>query len=190
MSSRHHALHVRLRARLGWRLPGVRCTDARHDLAGGTVSAGDQAVKGKCSVSFPLEGRTVVGATMDEAPLGGLTCAGAHMWEWYASLPVDRADTWCERHTVLKCCLCAARLHVRCNATRDRKCRPCAERHRKDIARVGRSGVRDRPDGFFFVTLTADGADRFPWDTDVCGHDASGNECGGDLGCVVDRLDA
>jgi hypothetical protein len=35
------------------------------------------------------------------------------------------------------------------------------------------------------LTITAPGADRLPWDTGHCGHDESGRECSGRVGCRV-----
>ena len=86
----------------------------------------------------------------------------------------------------MRCRCCGAFLHVRCNSARASKCGPCAERKRKDVARIGRSGAADSPTGLFFVTLTAPGADVLPWDRDRCTHE-EGVACSGALlGCVVE----
>ncbi len=55
------------------------------------------------------------------------------------------------------------------------------------VARVMRSGfTTDRPEGFFFVTLTAPGVEHgLIWDQ-ACGH--TDGECSGELGCKVERL--
>ncbi len=54
-----------------------------------------------------------------------------------------------------------------------------------------RSGFNgDRPEGFFFVTLTGLGADVLPWDTSLCGHSSDGGECSGDQGCKSERYSA
>lgn len=75
---------------------------------------------------------------------------------------------------------------IRCKSSRSSKCPTCAERKRRDIATVGRSGWIDNPrDRGYFVTLTAPGAKVLPWDTSKCGHGPG--ECSGSLGCVVDE---
>jgi hypothetical protein len=74
-------------------------------------------------------------------------------------------------------------VNVRCNAKRASKCATCAARHRRNVARVGRSGWLDRPtDRGYFVTLTAPGEDVLPWDTAQCVHDDDVS-CSGSLGC-------
>jgi hypothetical protein len=173
-----------------------------------------QRVKQKCSVPFVLEARRVGAPTMETAtPRGGLPAAGgaggvgvnvgcAHDWLFFRSVPLSRRAVpprltsckpfapslgGCEAPVMLRCVKCERVEMVRCRATRDDRCGPCAERHRKDIARVFRSGVNsDRPSGFFFVTLTAPGADVLPWDTSRCGHLAG--ECSGSDGCKGERL--
>ena len=143
---------------------------------------------------------------MDQAPSGGgLAEHCAHDWAYWKStprmvaspsprmLPADRSGGelgGCEAPTVLRCVLCETTMQVRCRATRDDRCGPCSERHRKDIARVMRSGFNgDRPSGFFFVTLTGPGVDQLPWDTSICGHLSDGSECSGSDGCKSDRFD-
>lgn len=155
---------------------------------------GGQAVKGLVAEALPglskesLEGREVDGAIIDLVPrLGGLACDGAHSYEFWKCLGRREGDTGCEAPNMLRCVLCSSTLQVRCKATRDDRCLPCAERHRKDIARVMRSGFTDdRSEGFFFVTLTGPGKAELPWDLSVCGH-ADDSECAGPLGCRVDR---
>lgn len=117
---------------------------------------------------------------------------GVCSWEFRRSRPPRKSDNLggCERPSELGCVFCPRVMVKRCGATRDDRCGPCAERHRRDVARVGRSGFNgDRPSGFFFVTLTAPGCDVLRWDVDRCGHAADGSECSGDLGCTVDRID-
>lgn len=99
---------------------------------------------------------------------------------------VKRAD--CARPKLMRCVWCKREQNARCGATRATRCEPCSTSHRKDVAHIGRSGASDSPTGFFFVTLTAPGIDRLPWDTDVCGHEAG--ECSGELGCVVRQWEA
>lgn len=73
--------------------------------------------------------------------------------------------------------------YVRCRSTRASVCSTCAARHRKNVARVGRSGWIDRPgDRGYFVTLTAPGSDVLPWDKSQCVH-GDEIECSGALGC-------
>lgn len=77
----------------------------------------------------------------------------------------------------------------RCEATRRSRCEFCAELHRGDVARIGRSGWVDRPtDRGYLLTLTAPGADVLGWDREFCGH--SEGECSGKLGCRVSPVDA
>lgn len=93
----------------------------------------------------------------------------------------------CWQRKVLACILCDATVKVRCRATRDDVCAPCAERHRKDIARVIRSGMsRDRPEGFFFATFTGPGVERLRWDTSKCTHGPE-LRCSGSIGCKSER---
>lgn len=73
--------------------------------------------------------------------------------------------------------------YVRCRSTRLSRCSTCATKHRRNVARVGRSGWADRPsDRGYFVTLTAPGEDLLPWDKSQCLH---GDEtpCSGAIGC-------
>ncbi len=109
-----------------------------------------------------------------------------HAWRYGRTSRVPLDD--CTRPTVLHCQQCEAALRVKCRATREDKCQGCGKRHRRNVARVFRSGFSpDRPDGFFFVTLTAGGeADGLEWDRDRCGH--SPGECSGDKGCVVEAV--
>ena len=56
-------------------------------------------------------------------------------------------------------------------------------RHRRNVARVGRSGWLDRPtDRGYFVTLTAPGEDILPWDSSQCRHGYE-TPCSGSIGC-------
>lgn len=45
----------------------------------------------------------------------------------------------------------------------------------------------DRPDGYFFITLTAPGEDKLPWDKGFCNHLPS-MKCSGAIGCKVDEV--
>lgn len=107
-----------------------------------------------------------------------------HVWRFVPGGRGRRGD--CEAPTLRQCRVCAEFLSMRCEASRPSKCGPCAERKRRDVARIGRSGAQDSPTGLFFVTLTAPGADVLPWDVSACSH-APGVACSGALGCVVDR---
>lgn len=115
-------------------------------------------------------------------------CDGGHDWAYMGAV-YGSVRTGCEHPSVLRCNRCLLPMRTRCNATRDRKCQPCAERHRKDISRVGRTGAKDRPDGVHFVTLTAPGRHLLPWDERQCKH-AEGATCSGSLGCRVGTVDA
>ena len=134
-----------------------------------------------------LDGRGRHARTMGVAP----TLAGGapHAHEFvYRGKADDPGSDWCERPNVLRC-RCGEVKTARCGATRDDRCRPCAEVHRRDIAAVVRSGAAgDRPEGFFFVTLTGPGADVLPWDREACGHRPG--ECSGEIGCKVERVAA
>jgi len=117
---------------------------------------------------------------------GGLTTMWCeHVWTFDRVSTVRLGD--CTSPLVLICALCESVLRVRCNATREEKCKACGLRHRRLVARVLRSGFNgDRPDGFFFVTLTAPGVDGgLVWDQS-CGH--LEGECSGEKGCKVERL--
>lgn len=80
---------------------------------------------------------------------------------------------------------------LRCKARRSSVCRGCGARHRRDVARVARSGwlELDRVVRAFFVTFTAPGIDVLPWDDQVCTH-RPGVRCSGKIGCRarVDEL--
>jgi hypothetical protein len=72
---------------------------------------------------------------------------------------------------------------VRCKQRRSSRCAGCGERHRRDVARVGRSGWAGWEDvQAFFVTFTAPGQAVLPWDRRYCKHDGSVH-CSGTLGC-------
>ena len=109
-----------------------------------------------------------------------------HSWRYENVSKVSLGD--CSRPTLLRCAYCESVLRVRCRATREDRCAGCAARHRRNVARVFRSGfAQDRPAGFFFVTLTAGGeSDGLEWDREQCGH--SPGECSGDKGCVVELV--
>lgn len=92
----------------------------------------------------------------------------------------------CSAPLLLECMYCQTAIRTRCKATREEKCAGCGLRHRKMVARVMRSGFPDRPEGFFFVTLTAPGVEGgLVWDQS-CGH--VDGECSGEKGCKVERL--
>jgi hypothetical protein len=72
---------------------------------------------------------------------------------------------------------------VRCKQRRSSRCAGCGERHRGDVARVGRSGWLGWENVLaFFVTFTAPGVDVLPWDTRQCSH-RPGVRCSGKIGC-------
>lgn len=110
----------------------------------------------------------------------------SHAWRFDRVSRVPLND--CEQPTVLVCDACQSALRVRCKATREDRCTGCGRRHRRNVARVFRSGFRpDRPDGFFFITLTAPGeADGLVWDRTMCGHQEG--ECSGEKGCKVEAV--
>lgn len=91
----------------------------------------------------------------------------------------------CERPKWLACVLCGEVMQVRCKSARASRCMPCSERHRRAVATVMREGAASKAIGsLFFVTLTAPGADRLPWDRSKCSH-AAAVTCSGELGCRV-----
>jgi hypothetical protein len=156
------------------------------------MSLPTQAVKEKCSVPFVLEGRKLpsLHTVNSPSPGGGLPacCSAGHAWEYCGSVS-GSVQEGCEHPSVLRCVRCLLSIRSRCGATRDRKCEPCAERHRLDISRVIRTGALDRPEGVFFLTLTAPGQALLPWDRSVCTH-VAGLPCSGPLGCRVERIAA
>lgn len=108
------------------------------------------------------------------------------MTDWRFSRYSDPVPGFCSRPAVMVNVHDSTQWHLaRCGSARPSRCEPCAEIKRADIAAVGRSGwtdsVRDRG---YFTTLTAPGADRLPWDLDVCRHSA-GVPCSGKIGCRV-----
>ena len=109
-----------------------------------------------------------------------------HSWQYVGTSKLPLGD--CERPTMLRCTNCESTMRVRCRATREDKCAACGRRHRRNVARVFRSGFGpDRPEGFFFVTLTAGGeAEGLTWDREACGH--SPGECSGEKGCTVEAI--
>lgn len=113
-------------------------------------------------------------------------CLDGHDWAYMGAV-YGSVRTGCEHPSVLRCNRCLLSMRSRCGATRDHRCEPCAERHRKDISRVGRTGAMDRSDGVFFVTLTAPGRHLLPWDHNRCTH-AEGTTCSGALGCRVQAV--
>lgn len=134
-----------------------------------------------------LDGREELVSTMGFAPSPAEGASHEHEYSYRGRADAP-GDVWCEHPSVLRC-RCGDVKLARCAATRDDSCRPCAEVHRRDIAAVLRSGAAgDRPEGFFFVTITAPGADVLPWDRSMCGHGVG--ECSGPLGCRVGRVDA
>lgn len=155
----------------------------------GSVHIGFAYDTGDCSPA--LDAAEGDGAHHGNGSLAG-TAGGPtkHRCVWkFRGVAGPSAVLKCDHPLVLKCTLCPRSQEVRCKATRDDRCVPCSERHRKDIARVMRSGVScDRPSGFFFVTLTGPGVDQLPWDTARCGHRSDGSECSGELGCKSARM--
>lgn len=109
-----------------------------------------------------------------------------HVWRYQRSSTAPLPN--CSRPTVLHCDNCDSAIRVPCKSTREDRCAQCGARHRRNVARVFRSGfTQDRPEGFFFVTLTAGGeSDGLMWDRARCGH--SPGECSGDKGCRVERV--
>ena len=137
-----------------------------------------------------VDGRMVVGsnhgARASGACGGGPTGGVAHSWRYDGE--AGALHPRCDRPTRLKC-ECGAVTVARCGATRESKCQPCAHSHRLRLREVIMSGVRGREVGsYFFVTITAPGADRLPWDPESCQHGPE-VECSGNRGCRVDRFD-
>jgi hypothetical protein len=96
---------------------------------------------------------------------------------------------YCSHPKLLVCERCNGEKVIPCGATREDRCGECALRQKRRLKLIVGSGFVDRPNGFFFVTATAPGADRLPWDTSKCNHD-SALTCGGKMGCQVERLPA
>lgn len=93
----------------------------------------------------------------------------------YCSMPGLMVNVWTGEHYL-----------ARCGSARPSRCEWCAERHRGDVAAVGRSGWADRmADRGYWVTLTAPGVGVLPWDRARCTHSA-GVDCSGSIGCVVE----
>lgn len=117
---------------------------------------------------------------VEEALPGGW---GGPSWDRVAGCVPGLID--CHRPQVIGCEYCGCRMQMPCGATTDDKCLPCARLHRFDVSRLVRSGFSaDRPEGFFFITLTAPGADVLPFDLRRC-ELPPGHVCSGDLGCKV-----
>lgn len=138
----------------------------------------------------PLTGRGATRPPSDKprrlgapGPMEPMWCD--HTWRFHrvSRVPLGK----CLRPTVLACVMCEKTMKVRCDATREDRCEDCGRRHRRRVARVMRSGFNgDRPEGFFFATLTAPGVGGgMLWDPS-CGHGEG--ECSGELGCKVDPL--
>lgn len=165
---------------------GGRSTEPR--IAAVAV-AGCEGAAGSSRSGGDVEGPGSHGAILDQSPSGGgLTCRPGlarrigktgrtgesglwgplHVCDWsYRSLrarPEDVVRLNCTKPTVLGCDLCEALLPVRCKATRDDKCAPCAERHRWDIARTMRSGfTEERLQAALIVVLAGTREERREW---------------------------
>jgi hypothetical protein len=118
---------------------------------------------GRGDAAPTLTHRSATGHTLDQAPpLGGL---GGHacVWEHKGTVaPIDGLD--CQCPGLLRCALCARTVTIRCRATRESKCAPCAERHRWDVARVVRSGVtEERLQACLAVVMLGTRAERRQW---------------------------
>ena len=112
----------------------------------------------------------------------------AHKFAYRRALPYRKDDLICEQPHESVCKECEQLIESRCNATKTDRCKPCANRHRKNVYRIICSGARiDRPEGFFLVTITAPGIDVLPWDKAVCNHLPS-IECSGKIGCKADEF--
>lgn len=125
----------------------------------------------------------------DCPPDGGGGATGcAHVWEYGGASPLPHPR--CDHPQRIVCSLCSAQRGKRCRATRESRCAPCAHSHRLLLKQVIVSGaVEARQVGqFFFVTITAPGADVLPWDAGACSH-APEVPCSGKLGCKVDGFD-
>jgi hypothetical protein len=95
----------------------------------------------------------------------------------------------CDHPKLLVCSRCDGQSVIPCGATREDRCAGCALRQKRRLKVVVGSGFTDRPNGFFFVTATAPGADRLSWDKAKCNHDSK-LKCSGPMGCRVERLPA
>lgn len=122
----------------------------------------------------------------------GCIC-GESVWsiDWAMTRDDDRPLDDCTNPRWMRCQLCAGLVRSRCGATREDRCQGCGIRHNRRLKRVLRSGFAgDRPEGFFFGTLTAPGVDGgMAWDEAECNHSEK-LRCSGKLGCKADRAAA
>ena len=164
-------------------------------VAGCDVGSGSSRLRG--DVDGPGSYRAII---LKGLPGGGPTerCAdGGHAWAPGSMYNGEQSKSDCERPKVLWCVLCHYRIQGKCGSSREDVCGPCSKRHRKDVARIGRSGAgRDRPEGIFFGTVTAPGvAAGLGWDKKRCSHDPALRCDGkpvaeGGLGCKTWRVAA
>lgn len=142
--------------------------EAMRAAARGRLAAHRATAAGRVTAKRPASG-------------GGLCGCGVRL----RVVPAKRGDAGgCERPVWLVCPECGAKRSKRCRTLDAGKCAPCAHVKRGDLARIGRSGVREGS-ASFMVTLTAPGGDVLPWDRSVCTH-AEGVRCSGARGCRVD----
>lgn len=127
---------------------------------------------------------------MIASPIPGYGCPGRCSLVFWRKGERRKGHHDCERPNVYRCTLCDHIETGRCGARREKNCKPCAERHRKDVRRVILSGCRDRPEGVFFITLTAPGSDVLSWDRELCTHPPEVQCSGKDHGCKVERFEA
>lgn len=168
-------------------LEGRMVDEAHNGLSPspGGLTGGGARILGRCDDWVdPRNGEVMLGDLIWSCE------GGCEAWSYYRDDLRNEDDRECWERKILQCNLCKALVKVRCLATRDDICGPCAERHRKDIARVIRSGMTgDRPEGFFFVTLTGPGGDVLPFDPASCSHGPD-VKCAGGLGCRTERYRA
>lgn len=112
---------------------------------------------------------------------------GEHDWR-YSGKGAPQVGQ-CDQPTKLVCVRCGTWYLRRCGRAKASRCEPCAEVHRLDVAAIGRSGWARGARGStgVWLTLTAPGADRLPFDPSQCSH-GPGVACSGSIGCRCEPM--
>ena len=95
----------------------------------------------------------------------------------------------CEAPIKIVCTKCYFNFIIKCRATIEEKCLPCALRSKADKKLAVASGLDRSPMGWVELTLTAGGTDVHPWDMDKCNHSKSMKHSG-KIGCRVEEMDS
>jgi len=115
---------------------------------------------------------------------------GYETWTYIGKKPRRRNDgVACAYPTLLR--KGDEEIEGRCGSAKEKKCEYCGRIHSQFVKAVVKSGFdgidSDKPLEIEFVTLTALGADRLPWDKSKCNH-IEALECSGAIGCKVDEF--